>query len=198
MPRGRKVNSNGEQSKQLLLEKAIELFSEKGYHATKISGIVAAANLTQPTFYLYFKSKDSLYNDLNKKFQVEFNTIMTAQFREATLEIEDFQKNLEHKLTRLFIYMSENPSLTKIGFFESAQARCIKANFADQIVKLIQYHQCEHFFQVCNIDLQIIVNGFVGSFERLVLTNLLSEKSQPHELARDLMCLYFPEKKRFE
>jgi len=54
LPRGRKANSSGEKSKKLLLEKAIELFSQRGYHETKISDIVKAANLTQPTFYLYF------------------------------------------------------------------------------------------------------------------------------------------------
>ena len=55
MARGRKVNSNGERSKQLLLEKALALFSEKGYHDTKISDIVKAANVTQPTFIYILK-----------------------------------------------------------------------------------------------------------------------------------------------
>ena len=69
MARGRKVNSNGERSKQLLLEKAIELFSINGYYETKISDIVTAANVTQPTFYLYFKSKEKLFSDLNEEFK---------------------------------------------------------------------------------------------------------------------------------
>ena len=68
MARGRKVNSNGEKSKQLLREKAIELFSSNGYYQTKISDIVKEANVTQPTFYLYFESKDSLSRTFN--FQV--------------------------------------------------------------------------------------------------------------------------------
>ena len=59
MARGRKFNSNGEQSKQLLLEKAIELFSDKGYHHTKISDIVKAANVTQPTFISILKARMS-------------------------------------------------------------------------------------------------------------------------------------------
>ena len=69
MARGRRVNSSGERSKQLLLKKAIELFSTHGYHQTKISDIVKAANVTQPTFYLYFQSKESLFNDLNEQFR---------------------------------------------------------------------------------------------------------------------------------
>ena len=79
MARGRKVNSNGERSKQLLLEKAIELFSIHGYHETKISDIVKAANLTQPTFYLYFQSKDKLFNDLNEEFTNNLLAIFTEK-----------------------------------------------------------------------------------------------------------------------
>ena len=77
MARGRKVNSNGERSKQLLLEKAIELFSTHGYHETKISDIVTAADVTQPTFYLYFKSKDKLFFDLNEGFRKDIISIFS-------------------------------------------------------------------------------------------------------------------------
>ncbi|HAU35671.1 MAG TPA: TetR/AcrR family transcriptional regulator, partial [Lysinibacillus sp.] len=103
MARGRKFNSNGERSKQLLLEKAIELFSDKGYHHTKISDIVKAANLTQPTFYLYFKSKDALYNDLNIQFQNGFFEVMNSKSSDSVANgLEAFISILEQKLKNLF------------------------------------------------------------------------------------------------
>lgn len=123
MARGRKFNSNGERSKQLLLEKAIELFSDKGYHHTKISDIVKAANLTQPTFYLYFKSKDALYNDLNIQFQNGFFEVMNSKSSDSVANgLEAFISILEQKLSNLFFYIIENPKLSKIGFIESKQA----------------------------------------------------------------------------
>ncbi|CAM5564813.1 TetR family transcriptional regulator OS=Lysinibacillus sphaericus OX=1421 GN=LS41612_19690 PE=4 SV=1 [Lysinibacillus sphaericus] len=60
----------------------MELFAERGYHATKISDIVKAADVTQPTFYLYFKSKESLYEDLNIQFQLGFYEIMDNNISE--------------------------------------------------------------------------------------------------------------------
>ena len=105
MAKGRKINSNGERSKQLLLEKAMELFSMKGYYETKISDIVKAANVTQPTFYLYFESKDSLYNDLNKKFMYEFDQIIHKPSEQVEKGFAGFMKALEQKITLLFIYM---------------------------------------------------------------------------------------------
>ncbi|MFJ7669509.1 TetR/AcrR family transcriptional regulator [Lysinibacillus sp. NPDC097195] len=191
MARGRKINSNGQKSKQLLLEKAVELFAEKGYHATKISDIVKSADVTQPTFYLYFKSKESLYNDLNTRFQQGFNEIMRNDHAEVEKGLEGFIEILEQKLYLLFLYIMENPKLTKIGFFESKQSTSVKCQLTQQFIELVYRHDCERVFQLQNIDIKIIADSLVGSFERLILTNLLEQKSKPCELARNLVHVFF-------
>ncbi|MFJ6210756.1 TetR/AcrR family transcriptional regulator [Lysinibacillus sp. NPDC092081] len=191
MARGRKVNSNGERSKQLLLEKALELFSEKGYHDTKISDIVKAANVTQPTFYLYFESKDFLYTDLNERFQRGLDEIMSKQSEEVEKGLEGFVKELKQKIHMLFVYIIENPKLTKIGLFESEQSLVVKSQLTQQFTHLIHRYDCAHVLQSFCTDIHIIVDSFVGSFERLILTNLLEQKKQPCELASDLVHLYF-------
>ncbi|MGE7695931.1 TetR/AcrR family transcriptional regulator [Lysinibacillus sp. NPDC094177] len=191
MARGRKVNSNGERSKQLLLEKALELFSEKGYHDTKISDIVKAANVTQPTFYLYFESKDSLYNDLNKRFQLGFDEIMSRQSEEVEKGVDSFVRVLKQKIHMLFVYIIENQKLTKIGLFESEQSILVKSQLTQQLTHLIHRYDCAHVLQSYCADINIIVDSFVGSLERLILTNLLEQKKLPCELASDLVHLYF-------
>ena len=40
-----------------LIESAIQCFGQRGYHATKIEDIVAAAGASRATFYLHFNSK---------------------------------------------------------------------------------------------------------------------------------------------
>lgn len=191
MARGRKINSNGEKSKQLLLEKAVELFAERGYHATKISDIVKAADVTQPTFYLYFKSKESLYEDLNIQFQLGFYEIMDNHSEQAEKGLEGFIHMLEHKLYLMFLYIIENPKLTKIGFFESKQSSSVKLQLTQQFIELVYRHDCDGLFKLQNIDIKIVADSFVGSFERLILTNLLEQKSKPCELARNLVHVFF-------
>ena len=118
MGRGRKVNSNGERSMKLLREKAIEIFSEKGYFQTKISDVVKAADVTQPTFYLYFESKEVLYKDI----LVEFQTNLEKIFDETINEYEHLQSSkstIQVILSRLFTYFTLNPHLTKIGLNKS-------------------------------------------------------------------------------
>ncbi|MEJ5172210.1 MAG: TetR/AcrR family transcriptional regulator [Hydrogenothermaceae bacterium] len=58
-------------TKEKLLEAAKQLFSEKGYHETKISDIVSKAQVAQGTFYIYFKSKEDIFLQLIKKIHQE-------------------------------------------------------------------------------------------------------------------------------
>jgi AcrR family transcriptional regulator len=51
-------------ARERLLRQAAELFSRKGYAATTVSEIVAAAGVTKPVLYYHFESKDGLYRAL--------------------------------------------------------------------------------------------------------------------------------------
>lgn len=52
------------QTHALLLAKGLELFGSKGYAATTIDDIAAAAGATRPTFYAHFGSKAALMMEL--------------------------------------------------------------------------------------------------------------------------------------
>ncbi|WP_413364862.1 TetR/AcrR family transcriptional regulator [Lysinibacillus sp. 3P01SB] len=191
MARGRRVNSSGERSKQLLLEKAIELFSAHGYHQTKISDIVKAANLTQPTFYLYFHSKESLFNDLNSEFQTNLYEIFNDGL--AQLEgRENIRTQVFNMLKEIFSYFVQNPNLTKIGFYESVEAEAIKNELVNRLVEAVSIHNIQ-FSMLHHVDTRIFIESLLGSMERLTLTNLLTEKRTPEMLAEDIINIYFAE-----
>ena len=52
--------SKGEQARERLIECAAKLFLERGYNATGINDILAAAAMTKGSFYFYFTSKKEL------------------------------------------------------------------------------------------------------------------------------------------
>ncbi|MEK5079338.1 TetR/AcrR family transcriptional regulator [Solibacillus sp. FSL W7-1436] len=188
MARGRRVNSCGEKSKKLLLEKAIELFSTYGYHQTKISDIVKSANLTQPTFYLYFQSKETLFNDLNEKFRNELTEIFSGSndMNDGKFGIEVIQEGLVH----IFDYFIENPNLTKIGFYEAEQSTAVKEMLVSKLTHILNT-QLQNTGAVKLVDANILAESFVGSVERLTLTNLLTNKSKPEQLAKEICMIYF-------
>jgi AcrR family transcriptional regulator len=51
-----------------VLATARRLFAEKGYHATSIHDIIAAADIARGTFYLYFESKRAIFEELLEGF----------------------------------------------------------------------------------------------------------------------------------
>lgn len=58
--------SRGNDSKvrERLLRVALELFTTKGYAAATVREIVAAAGVTKPVLYYYFKNKEGIYLEL--------------------------------------------------------------------------------------------------------------------------------------
>lgn len=183
MARGRRVNSSGEKSKQLLLDKAIELFSIYGYHQTKISDIVKAANLTQPTFYLYFQSKESLFNDLNEQFQRELLEVFRCNTQSNHSNLRN--KMLEN-LKKMFDFFKKNPNLTKIGFYESSNSEKVKSQLAHEIAQILENERGNYV-----VDSKILADSLLGSVERLTLSSLLTNRKDPEKLAEDIVDIYF-------
>lgn len=190
MARGRRVNSNGERSKKLLLEKAMELFSTNGYHQTKISDIVKLADLTQPTFYLYFQSKESLFKDLNEQFQHDLFSMIESNF--SLEQNKHSVKNaFQEILINMFTYFKENPKLTKIGFFESEQSDDVKKRLTYFFVELLSNGGS------LEVEVSTFAQSLLGSIERLTLSHLLVDASHPEKLASDIINIYFVKERQF-
>jgi len=59
-------------NKELILEKSIKLFLQKGYHGTTIKDITDAVGITKGAFYWYYKSKEELLETLIDYFESAF------------------------------------------------------------------------------------------------------------------------------
>jgi TetR/AcrR family fatty acid metabolism transcriptional regulator len=60
MKRNKKMSPEQLNKRKAIIEAAIEFFSRRGFHKTKISQIAKAAGVADGTVYLYFKNKDDL------------------------------------------------------------------------------------------------------------------------------------------
>jgi AcrR family transcriptional regulator len=61
---GKELTSRGAATRERLLGAAEEVFSELGYHEASIVKITEAAGVAQGTFYLYFASKQEIFEEL--------------------------------------------------------------------------------------------------------------------------------------
>ncbi len=85
-------NANGS-VRQRLLEGATELFTLKGYAATTVREIVAAAGVTKPVLYYYFRNKEGIYLELMGEAFAKMDDLLQRS-------LED-QGNATQKLLRL-------------------------------------------------------------------------------------------------
>ncbi|MEI4768684.1 TetR/AcrR family transcriptional regulator [Psychrobacillus sp. FJAT-51614] len=190
MARGRKVDSDGEVTKRLLLDIAIEQFAEYGYHATKISEIVKKANVTQPTFYLYFKSKEVIFQEITKIFQKQLINLTSESLLEEYIEEKSLKKEIQSGLTNIFTFFLENPLLTQIGFYEAESAREMKKNMVEQITENLETEKKLGYFSE-DYPMNLVAESLVGSIERLTLNEILTGSSSPADIAKVLVDVYF-------
>jgi TetR/AcrR family transcriptional regulator len=61
-----------------LLAAATELFSTKGYSATTTREIVAAAGVTKPVLYYYFRNKEGIYLELIRGAFAKFDDLLDS------------------------------------------------------------------------------------------------------------------------
>lgn len=187
--RGRKIGASGEQSRALLLSIAAEEFAYKGYHETKISTIVQRAGLTQPTFYLYFKSKEAIYQELLDSFSQGLKHLTNESRLEDGIELNLLPERITHGLAGIFSFFSENQDLTRVGFFNSLEAEVIKRNLAVQIRDNLVSEVQNGYFQA-EIDMDMIAESLVGIIERLTLTKLFPRIKGPEEIASEIVHLF--------
>lgn len=67
-----KKRITGEKRRELILEAALEVFSEKGYDGSTIKKIAERAQINQGLIYQHFKNKQDLYEAITKKFPTQW------------------------------------------------------------------------------------------------------------------------------
>ncbi len=80
-PRKREAGDPG--ARLRLLASATELFNRKGYAATTVREIVAAAGVTKPVLYYYFRSKEGIFIDLMTEALSQFDRVLDESARGA-------------------------------------------------------------------------------------------------------------------
>lgn len=92
-----------------LLERALELFAERGYDAVGVQEICEAAGVTKPTLYHYFGSKRGLLEALVGERYEPF----VAALAEAAEYAGDLPRTLEGVVDAFFRFADEEPVLTR-------------------------------------------------------------------------------------
>jgi len=98
-------------NKSKILDVALKLFSDKGYDGTGIQEIVDKAEITKPTLYYYFGSKEGILKAIFQKYY--------DPFLENLEKICDYKNDITLSITEVFraffAYARENPVFFRLA-----------------------------------------------------------------------------------
>jgi TetR/AcrR family transcriptional regulator, fatty acid metabolism regulator protein len=171
--------SKGEASRSRLLEVAAQLFAERGFEQTKISDIVKAAGVTQPSFYLYFENKEAVFAELSSQMVKRLGELLLelGQFQAG----EDLAQKTEANLLAIFSLLNQNSDLTRIGLEHAAQAPLLFATMEQMMVA--QLAQIKQQLKP-DLDLELAASAMIGMVKHFIHTQLITKKRSPEELAK--------------
>ena len=100
-----------------LLRAAKHLLATKGFHATKIADIAAAADVGTGTFYLHFPTKDALFTDLARETAQE----LKDEIDRAKAAYADPAEKARVATATFFRFARDHRDVFRILFGHSAQ-----------------------------------------------------------------------------
>lgn len=133
-----KVNENKKDKIERLLKSSFELFTQKDIQKVTVQEIVNHANVGKGTFYLYFKDKYEIRDELIRKQATSL--FQSAHKKLEENDIRNFEDSVIFLVNQILLYLESNPILLKFiernlswGIFQSHLKKAID----DQEVNLV-------------------------------------------------------------
>lgn len=167
---------------QRILDAAVAVFAERGFHSSRVSDIAARADVADGTIYLYFKNKEEI---LMAAIHSAFDAFMkTARTEMASLD------SPVNKLRRLaFLHldaMGSNRNMAIVFQMELRQSvRFLEAFSHHQMVEYFELvRECIREGQEQGLfrrewNEKIAANCFFGALDEMVTSWVLADKDYP-------------------
>lgn len=162
---------NAEDKRQAILDAALDLFNERGFHATNVPQIAERAGVAVGTIYHHFPSKEAIVNELYRILKTGLSRVMMEKFPFEAPMREQFHEYWR----RLTDYVRHNP---KAFFFIEVHHH---APYLDEESRQIHIPMMAAFEEACrtareqgilkDISMEIIIALIMGTLTALVKTS---------------------------
>jgi len=158
-----------EERKDQLLECALRLFAERGYHSTSVADIIRRAGVARGTFYIYFRDKRDIFQQLlNTNFAYIFRTLPNLKLT-GNMNGRQLENALRNSLRLLLSHKNSVDFIVLV----MQEAMAVDKGFADQV---------NHFYKT----MTDIFCGYVGRAQALGK----ARKADPYLVARFIVGMF--------
>lgn len=140
-----------EDTKQLILKKALELFSERGYDSVSVGEIASAVGIKAPSLYNHYKSKEAIFQAIVRATAERYEKgtdKIDIHVENVSRDIPSFKKiapeSLIEKVRQIFLYSLRDETVRRfrkmmtIEQFRSAElAKLYSERYVD---RMVAYH----------------------------------------------------------
>ena len=149
--------------RQQLLDVALAVFAERGFHPTSMNDLAEAAGVTKPVLYQHFGSKRELYLELLD----DVGTRLRVAIDKATSEATTGREQVERGFVAYFRFVAEHQSAFQVLFGGGTRrdeefagyARRVEETIADAVAALIEIEG------LGDADRRLLAHGIVGLAE---------------------------------
>lgn len=172
--------------RQQILEAALRVFVERGYHAAHVDHVIREAGVARGTFYLYFKSKHEIFAALVQRMLDLFLRARPAAPDIEVRKAADVEAELRLTYTALFEVFRENRHLCRLLLEEAVG---MDKGFAEA---LDRHHRAWHgriaarlrHFVACgaarrDLDIDVTATAIIGMVEGMSRRYLLVDRPLP-------------------
>ena len=109
------MNTRISNKRELIIDAAIQVFSQKGYHYTRMEDIAAQAGIGKGTIYEYFSSKLQLFQEMTEDSLQKYYESLTQEISDDLV----FEERLRILMEGHFNFCQEHRSLARIVFWDT-------------------------------------------------------------------------------
>lgn len=168
---------------------AIEEFARHGLRGAKVSNIVAAARLTQPSFYRTWVSKEAAYEEIvTKTRQSWMSTARLVLDGPDALPLDD---RIRQGIERLFGALVNDIELTRLVLYEFQRTENRYEPFIEIYTEVIREAQ-QNGWVNDTIPAETLAHAYIALTRRFFMARMYTGQCAPHEAAVELTLLISP------
>ena len=159
--------------KQLIMEKALELFAKQGFEATSVQQITDQCSISKGAFYLSFKSKDelivALIDHFMRAFTANIDYVVNREENDGNLLYNFYYTTFEsfHKHSDFAKFLMKEPSQS---FNEELFTKLHNYNKSiEKVILLLIDRLYGEQSNALKYDLLFCIKGFMSTYSELFL-----------------------------
>jgi AcrR family transcriptional regulator len=187
-----KTRQKKDAKRTAMMQAAVRVFAEKGYHAATVRDIVQAADVAIGTFYFYFPDKETLFVHLYEEtalFLLQAIQQATARFASGKKAAASNQYTLPRQIeaaiqayVNIAIYEPAIVQLLLIGGLGSPALFEKRTEFRERLIRIWQQalEEAEGQQQLAPQDIRRSAEALTGAVDEVIL-HLLSSPNRVEE-----------------